>query len=82
MSEASPDEIVDEIEEIRLRLGATIDELITRSNPKNIAKRQVNRTKDHFVGPDGSVRVENVVPVVAITVGIVAGIVVIRRLLR
>lgn len=81
VSEASPDQLVDEIEDIRLRLAGTIDELIDRSHPKNIARRQFAKVKDHFVAPDGSVRVENVVPVVAITAAVVGGIVVVRRLL-
>lgn len=82
MSKASPDEIVDEIEEIRLRLAATIDELIVRTNPKNIARRQVEKTKAHFVDPEGNIRFENVVPVVVSTTGVIAGILVLRRLLR
>lgn len=81
MSQASPDQLVDEIEDIRVRLAGTIDELIDRSNPKNIVKRQIEQVKAHFVAPDGSVRVENVVPVVAITTAIVGGIIVVRRLL-
>ncbi|WP_221933671.1 DUF3618 domain-containing protein [Aeromicrobium piscarium] len=81
MSEASPDQLVDEIEDIRIRLAGTIDELIDRSNPKNVARRQLDKVKARFVTPDGSVRVENVVPVVAITVAVVGGIVVVRRLL-
>ncbi len=81
MSEASPDQLVDEIEDIRIRLAGTIDELVDRSNPKNVARRQLAKLKGHFVTPEGSVRVENVVPVVAITVAVVGGIVVVRRLL-
>ncbi|WP_087622124.1 DUF3618 domain-containing protein [Aeromicrobium sp. PE09-221] len=81
VSEASPDQLVDEIEDIRIRLAGTIDELIDRSNPKNVARRQLAKVKARFVAPDGSVRVENVVPVVAITVAVVGGIVVVRRLL-
>lgn len=82
MPDPSPDQLVSEIEEIRLRLAGTIDELIDRSNPKNIAQRQFDRVKARFINPDGSVRTENVVPTVAITVAVLGGIVVIRRLLN
>lgn len=82
MSEENLDVLEDEIEAIRQRLSDTIDELVDRSNPKNIAARQVARLKAHFVADDGSVRLENVVPVVAIGAATVAGIVVLRRLLR
>ncbi|MGZ8690620.1 MAG: DUF3618 domain-containing protein, partial [Aeromicrobium sp.] len=30
--------MVDEIEQIRLRLAGTVDELVDRTNPKNIAR--------------------------------------------
>ena len=53
MSEASPDQLVDEIEDIRIRLAGTIDELIDRSNPKNVARRQLDKVKARFVTPDG-----------------------------
>lgn len=81
VSEASPDQLVDEIEEIRHRLAGTIDELLDRSHPKNIARRELGKIKARFVAPDGSVRVENVVPVVAIVAAAIGGIVIVRRVL-
>lgn len=81
-ADASTSELVDEIDEIRQRLGATIDEIVNRTSPKNVVRRQVDRTKAHFVDEDGSARIENIVPVVTITVAIVGGLLVIRQLLR
>ena len=58
-----------------------VDALVDRTNPKNIARRSLADVKAKFVGPDGSVRYETVVPVVLGVVGSVAAIVVLRRVL-
>lgn len=79
---SSPDDLVIEIERIRDRLGLTIDELLDRSHPKNIAAKQANRIKARFVDESGHPRFENIVPPVVIGVAAVAGIVVLRRLLK
>lgn len=73
--------LVDEIEQIRERLAGTVDALIDRTNPKSIARRSVEDVKARFVGPDGSLRYENVVPLVLGVVGTVAAVVVLRRVL-
>ena len=81
MGTAPTDDIVDEIEQIRERLAGTVDQLVDRTNPKNIARRSLADVKAKFVAPDGSVRLETVVPVVLGVVGTVAAVVVLRRVL-
>ncbi len=81
-AQASPDELVDEIEEIRDRLSDTIDELVDRVKPANIAKRQAARAKAYFVDAETGLRYEHVVPVITGTIVTIAGFVVLRRLLK
>jgi len=78
----SPDQLVSEIETIRLRLAGNIDELIDRSSPKSIAQRQLAKIKARFIAPDGSVRMDNVVSTAGIAVAVLGGVVVIRKLLN
>ena len=82
MAKARPDDLVDEIDQIRDRLADTVDALIDRSNPKNIARRGLADLKGRFVDETGSPRLGTIVPLVGGTVAVIAGIVVVRRLLR
>ena len=82
MAKANPDELVDEIDQIRDRLADTVDALIDRSNPKNIARRGLANLKGRFVDETGSPKLGTIIPVVGGTLAVVAGIVVVRRLLR
>jgi hypothetical protein len=82
VSKVKPDDLVDEIEQIRERLASTVDQLIDRSNPKNIARRQFESVKARFVDETGSPRLENIAPVVGGIVAVVAGIVVVRKLIN
>ena len=81
MSEAErqPDSIERDIEEVRDRLAHTIDELIYRTSPKTIARREVATVKGYFVDPSGNPRTENILKVAGGVVGFVALLVVIRR---
>lgn len=78
----SPDELAENIEAIRERLGATIDQLVHRAKPSTIMNRQLAKTKAHFVTPDGSPRTENIVPIVLYSALAIAGAVVIRKILK
>lgn len=80
MGKSETDELVDEIEQIRLRLANTVDELVDRAHPKSIARRSVQSIKARFVDEQGSPRFETIVPVVVGTAAVVAAIVVLRRL--
>ena len=80
MAKEKSDDLVDEIEQIRSRLAGTVDELIDRTNPKNIVRRRLDDTKAHFVSQDGSPRLENILPVVAGAIALIGALIVIRRI--
>ena len=67
------------MEETRERLASTIDELVYRSSPKTIAKREVATVRGFFVDPDGNPRTENILKVAAGVAGFVTVLMVIRR---
>ena len=72
-----------EIEATRERLASTIDQLIYRSSPKTIAKREVASFKAHFVDPaTGRPRTDNILKVVGGTVGVFVLLGVIRKIVR
>lgn len=81
-AQASPDEIVDELEVLLDRLSRNVDELVDRVKPANIAKRQLSGIKAYFVDEETGPRFEHIVPVVTGAVATIAGIVVLRRLLK
>jgi hypothetical protein len=82
VAKAKPDDLVDEIEEIRERLADTVDALIDRTNPRNIARRGLARLRGRFVDETGSPRLETIVALVGGAVVVIGAIVVIRRLVR
>lgn len=82
MANDRPSELVDEIDVIRDRLADTVDALIDRSNPKNIARRSLADVKAKFVDETGSPKLEVILPLVGGAVAVIAGIVVVRRFLR
>ena len=78
-AQRNPDQLVAEIEVTRDRLASTIDQIVDRANPKNIARRGLESVKARFVAPDGSVRMGTAGPVAGGVVGVVVLIVVLRR---
>ena len=78
----SNDSIEREMEETRERLASTIDELVYRSSPKTIVRREVATVKGYFVDADGNPRTENILKVAAGVAGFVTVLVVIRRVTR
>lgn len=82
MSQTDTDALVEEIEQIRLRLADTVDELVDRAHPKALAARAVANLRAKFVDETGSPRMETIVPVVAGVTAVVAGMILIRRLTR
>jgi len=82
VAKANPDDMVDEIDEIRERLADTVDALIDRTNPRNVARRSLYNLRSRFIDETGSPRLETIVPLVGGAVAVVAGIIVIRRLVR
>ena len=76
------DPIETEIEETRERLASTIDQLVHRTNPKTILRRQLDAVKATFVDPEGNPRTENILKAAGGVAGVVAVIVVIRHVTR
>lgn len=68
-------DIESDMDATRARLAATLDELKVATSPKNIADRQVRRVKAFYVDEYGAVRVDHV----AATVGVVVGLIVVRK---
>lgn len=68
-----------DIEQTRERLASTIDELVYRASPKTIVRREMHAVKAYFVDPTGSPRTENILKVAGGVVGVVAVIVLVRR---
>ena len=82
MAEERTDSLEREIEETRERLAATIDQLVDRTSPKNIVRREIASVKAKFVDADGNPRTENILKVVGGVAGFVTLLVVIRRVTR
>lgn len=80
--ERAPEAIEREMDETRARLAATIDQLVHRTSPKTIVRREVDTVKGTFVAADGSPRTDNILKAVGGVVGFVALLVVIRRVTR
>ena len=79
---SQPDAIEHEIEQTRARLAATIDQLVDRTSPKKVVKREVHAVKRTFVDEQGNPRTENILKVVGGVAGFVVVLVVIRRVTR
>jgi hypothetical protein len=74
--------IESDIEITRERLASTIDQLVYRTSPKTIAKREVNQVKGYFVDPDGAPRTDNILKVVGGVVGVVVVFGLIRKIVK
>ncbi len=71
-------DIESDMDATRARLSATLDELKFAAQPKNIANRQIQKVKSFYTDEYGAVRVDRV----AMTVGVVVGLLVVRRVWR
>jgi hypothetical protein len=79
---ADYDSIESDIEATRERLAATIDELVDRTSPKNVVRREMAAFKGFFVDPAGNPRTDNIVKVAGGVVGFVAVVILIRKVTR
>jgi Protein of unknown function (DUF3618) len=80
---SDPSVLATEIEETRERLAHTIDQLMFRARPKTIVSRQVAEVKGFFVDPlTGEPQTQNILKVVGGVVGLVAVVVVLRKITR
>jgi hypothetical protein len=74
--------IESDIEMTRERLASTIDQLVYRTSPKTIARREVNQVKGYFIDPDGAPRTDNIIKVVGGVVGVVVVFALIRKIAK
>ncbi len=77
-----PATIEHDIEATRDRLADTIDQLAFRANPKNIVRREIASIKAHFVDAQGNPRTDNIAKVAGGVAGLVAVLVVIRKVAK
>ena len=69
-----------DIEQTRVRLAATIDQLVFRASPKTIVRREVASVKAHFVDAQGAPRTDNIIKVAGGVVGVVVLLFVVRKI--
>src|SRR5215211_3502176 len=74
------EQIEADIAAARARLASTVDELVDRAHPKNVAKRQVEQAKAQVFDERGQLRTQKIVAVGGAVVGVVAVLLLIRRL--
>ena len=82
MGDRNLSSIESDIEMTRERLASTIDQLVYRTSPKTIAKREVNQVKSYFVDASGAPRTENIVKVVGGVIGVVVVFGLIRKIVK
>ena len=74
------EQIEADIAATRARLASTVDELVDRAHPKNLAKRQVEQAKSQVFDEQGQLRTQKLLAVVGAVAGVVGVLLVIRRL--
>lgn len=76
---ASDQPLKTDIAVTRERLAATIDQIVDRTNPKNVARRQVSGFVGFFVDENGGPRTDNILKVAAGVAGFLVVVGVIRK---
>ena len=76
----STQQIEADITATRARLASTVDELVDRAHPKNVAKRQVEQAKAQVFDERGELRTQKLIAVGGAVVGVVGMLLMIRRL--
>ena len=71
-----------EMDQTRERLGATIDQLVYRTSPKTIIRREIASIRAFFVDPSGAPRTDNIIKVAGGAAGVVALFVVVRKIVK
>lgn len=75
----TPQEIEADIERARANLAGTLDELVDRVKPANVARRAQDKVRAQFVDPDtGAPRMDRVGPVVGGVAGVLVLVVVLK----
>lgn len=78
----SPAEIEAEIEATRARLASTVDELVDKAHPRNVAKRQVEQAKSQVYDEQGNLRTEKIATIAGAIAGVVVVLLIVRRLVN
>ena len=78
----TPAEIEAEIEATRARLASTVDELVDKAHPRNVAKRQVEQAKSQVYDVQGNLRTERIATVAGAVAGVIVVLLVVRRLVN
>lgn len=78
----APETIESEMDATRERLAETIDQLLHRSSPKTIVKREVNGVKGFFVDPVTGPRTDNILKVALGVGGFVAAMLIVRKVAK
>jgi hypothetical protein len=74
------EQIEADIAATRARLASTVDELVDRAHPKNVAKRQLEQAKAQVIDERGQVRTQKLIAVGGAVVGVLGMLLMIRRL--
>lgn len=76
----TPQQIEAEIELARTNLAATLDELVDRVKPANVARRTSAKVRAQFVDTDtGAPRMERIAPIAGAVVGLVVLVALVKR---
>jgi anti-sigma factor RsiW len=74
------EQIEADIAATRARLASTVDELVDRAHPKNVAKRQVEQARAQVFDERGQLRTQKLVAVAGAAVGLLGMLLMIRKL--
>lgn len=76
----TPEEIEAEIEQARANLAVTLDELVDRVKPANVARRTSEKVRAQFVDSEtGAPRMDRIGPIAGGVVGLVVLVVLVKR---
>ncbi len=78
----TPEEIEAEIAATRARLASTVDELVDKAHPRNIAKRQVERARSQIFDENGNLRTQKIGSVAGAIAGVLVLLLLVRRLVN
>lgn len=82
MAERDLNSLERDIEQTREQLATTIDQLLHRSNPKTIARREADQVRGFFMDTSGAPRQDNIVKVAVGVASVVVVFAVIRKIVR
>jgi Protein of unknown function (DUF3618) len=71
-----------DMEQTRVRLASTIDQLFYRASPKTIARREIAAVKGYFVDASGAPRQDHIIKVAGGALGVVALFVLVRKIVK